>query len=107
MNACALGLRRFAGLVVLVALATSCWSARAWAVGYGPDSFLVAGFGGSGTVGVYDRNFVFQGYLDPALPSALGLDFTPTGNAITGSQNGIIRQYSPAGALVANFNTPN
>ena len=107
MNVCALAGRRVAGGILVLVLMAILWSPQAMAVGYGPDSFLVSGFGGNGTVGVYDRNFVFQGYLDPALPSALGLDFTPTGNAITGSQNGIVRQYTPAGALVANFNTPN
>jgi WD40 repeat protein len=92
-------------LVLLVGAAVMSWSSGAWAVGYGPDSFLVAGFG-SNNVAVYDRNFVFQGNLDSNLPSALGLDFTPTEQAIAGSQNsGIIRRYNSAGATLASFNT--
>ena len=90
------------GFVALGFLASS-----AVAVPFDNDDFLVSTHA-NGTIGVYDFDFTFKGFLDTGFNGVLGMDFLPNGNLLAaGRSPGRMKTYSSTGAVVTDFTNAN
>jgi hypothetical protein len=56
-----------------------------------------------GRVAVYDQDLSFKGLLDPALPSATGLDFTQDGRVVAVARPDQVRVFASDGSTVGSF----
>lgn len=77
----------------------------AYAVGYAPTDFVVAGYSSAGgNVAVYKQDLTFKGYLDTNFSGAVGLDLTSDGRLVVAAQfPGRVRVYNPDGTLSTQF----
>jgi hypothetical protein len=82
-------------LKCVVGLAVGAVVLRAEAVGFDEDDFIIAGFT-SDTVGVYDSDLSFKGYLATGWERSVGLDFDRAGNVVSVNQRGLVPDGPPS-----------
>ena len=71
------------------------------------DDFIVSGFGHD-TVGVFDFDWTFKGYLNQYIPNATGMDFDAAGNVIIGGRSpSHVYAFASNGELIPNLSFGN